>query len=253
MIELFKANVDELGLTASTEHLDGTLERVLTQLRTNTLELSMAGAELAGDTLSLKLRLESKAGHKLPTGFPSRRAWLHVKVVETGGQVVFESGKPRADGTIVGADADEDAAAFERHYDVVTAEDEVPIYESVMQDVEGAVTYTLLQAAGYVKDNRLLPQGFDKATAGEDFATRGLAAVDENFSGGVDEVTYQIDTTGHSGPFEILVEMLYQSISYGFIRDLRLHETDLVNEFLGYYEEMDKMPVVIASLEMTVR
>ncbi len=252
IIKLFKANVDALGLTASTEQLDGTLGRVLNQLRNNAVELSMVDAELAGDNLNLKLRLENKAGHKLPAGFPSRRAWLHVKVVAASGQVVFESGVPRADGTIVGADADADAAAFERHYDVISAEEEVPIYESIMHDFEGRVTYTLLKAAGYLKDNRLLPQGFDKETAGEDFGTKGLAAGDESFRGGVDEVTYQIDTRGHSGPFEVLVEMLYQSISYGFIRDLHQYDTDLVNEFLGYYQEIDKMPVVIATLEITV-
>ena len=253
MINLLRANVDELGLTCSTEHLDGTLGRILNQLRNNTVELTVADAELAGDPLSLKLRLQNKAGHKLPAGFPSRRAWLHVKVVDANGQVVFESGKPRMDGTIMGAGADEDAAAYERHYDVISTAEEVQIYEAVMHDVDDRVTYTLLQAAGYLKDNRLLPRGFDKETADEDFATKGLAAVDQNFLGGVDEVTYQIQTRGHSGPFEVLVELLYQSISYGFIRDIEQYDTDLVKEFLGYYEQADKMPIVIATLEETVR
>jgi hypothetical protein len=252
MINVLKANVDELGLTCSTEQLDGTLGRILNQLRNNTVELAIADAELAGDTLSLRLRLQNKAGHKLPAGFPSRRAWLHVKVVDANGQVVFESGMPQVDGTIVGADADEDAAAYERHYDVISTAEEVQIYEAVMHDVDDRETYTLLQAAGYLKDNRLLPRGFDKETAGEDFATKGLAAVDKSFLGGVDEVTYQVDARGHSGPFEVLVELLYQSISYGFIRDIKQYDTDQVKAFLGYYEEADKMPIVIATLEETV-
>ena len=252
MINLLKDNVDELGLTCSTEHLDGTLGRILSQLRNDTVEVTMADTELAGDALTLKLRLQNKAGHKFPAGFPSRRAWLHVKVVDGNGQLVFESGKPRANGTIVGVDADEDAAAYERHYEIISTEEQVQVYESVMRDLDDRVTYTLLKAAAYLKDNRLLPRGFDNQTAGEDFATKGLAAKDQNFVGGVDEVTYQVHSKGHPAPFKILVELLYQSISYGFIRDIEHYDTDLVREFLGYYQEADKMPIVIATLEETV-
>jgi hypothetical protein len=152
----------------------------------------------------------------------------------------------------VGVDADEDAAAYERHYEMISTEEQVQVYESVMRDVSDRVTYTLLKAAAYLKDNRLLPRGFDKQTAGEDFATKGLAAEDQNFVGGVDEVTYQVHTKGQPAPFRILVELLYQSISYGFIRDIEDYDTDLVRKFLGYYQEADKTPIVIAALEQTV-
>jgi hypothetical protein len=249
MIDMFRSNVEELDLTCSSEDLDDTLERVLTQLRQNTVALTVADAEVAGDALSLTLRLTNMAGHKFPAGFPSRRAWLHLTVRDSNGQVVFESGKPRVDGTIVGADADDDAAAYEKHHDAISASDQVQIYESVMQDLEGDVTYTLLKATRYVKDNRVTPLGFDKETADEDFAVLGLAAVDENFAGGSDEVTYQINTQGHSAPFKVSAELLYQTIAYPFVRDIEQYDTDLVREFLEYYEEAEKWPVVVASLE----
>ena len=51
-----------------------------------------------------------------------------------------------------------------------------------MVDRAGAVTTGLLRATGFVKDNRLLPRGFDKATAGPDIAVRGDAAADGNFN-----------------------------------------------------------------------
>jgi hypothetical protein len=253
MVELLKSHVDELELTCSTDNLDDTLDRVLYQLQNTTLDLSLSDAEVGGDALGLTIRLENLAGHKFPAGFPARRAWIHIRVEDANGQVVFESGRPQVHGTILGCDADESAAEFERHYDVISDPAEVQIYESVIQDMKGKVTYTLLQAADYVKDNRLLPRGFDKESADDTFAVKGLAAVDENFVGGMDEVTYQMSTKGYEGPFEVAVDVLYQSIAHGFIRDLEQYDLPLVQQFLGYFEAADKAPVIVASLRQTVK
>ena len=68
-------------------------------------------------------------------------------------------------GQIAGNDNDADATRFEPHYNEIKAADQVQIYESIMVDQAGAVTTGLLTAVRYVKDNRLLPRGFDKRTA----------------------------------------------------------------------------------------
>ena len=253
MISLLQANVDELQLTCSTENLEDTAERVNTMLSEKSVAMAVTDARVAGDALSLTLRLTNMAGHKFPGGFPARRAWLHFEVTDGSGQVVFESGKPRVDGSIVGADADVDRTAYEKHHDVVSEPEQVQMYEPVMYSLEGDVTYTLLEAASYIKDNRITPLGFDKRTAGENFAVQGLAAVDEDFVGGSDDVTYQINTQGHSGPFNVTVELLYQSIAYPFIRDIQQYDTPSVAEFLGFYEQADKLPVVVASLQQTLQ
>ena len=52
------------------------------------------------------------------------------------------------------------------------------MYESVMRDVNGDVTTGLLRGTEYIKDNRLLPRGFNKATAMPDIAVRGAAQQD---------------------------------------------------------------------------
>jgi hypothetical protein len=59
----------------------------------------------------------------------------------------------------------------------------VQIYESILGDAGGAVTTGLLSGAQYLKDNRLLPHGFDKQTAEPDIAVRGEALSDPDFTG----------------------------------------------------------------------
>ena len=79
------------------------------------------------------------------------------------------------DGSIQGNDNDADAARFEPHYTEITRPDQVQIYESIMVGPDGALTTGLLTAVRYVKDNRLLPRGFDKRTAEQDIAVHGDA------------------------------------------------------------------------------
>jgi hypothetical protein len=107
MLRLFRANVAELGLTASTGQLDATITRTLDQLRKDTATLSIVETALRDNELSAVLKVENKAGHKLPTGYPSRQVWVHFKVTDTRGQIVFESGGIGDDGSISGGDDNE--------------------------------------------------------------------------------------------------------------------------------------------------
>lgn len=181
-------------------------------------------ASIASDTLRLRLRIDNDTGHKLPSGFPSRRAYLHVTVTDAEGGVVFESGAMNPDGSIVGVDADV-GLGFEPHYDGVISDGarEVQVYESVMADLDDDMTYTLLRAAGYLKDNRLLPRGFEKDGAPAEIAVIGTAYGDEDFIGGSDRVVYSI-ALGGAEALNITAELNYQPIGYGFVRDLMYGE-----------------------------
>ncbi len=120
----------------------------------------------------------------LATGFPARRAWLHLTVQDANGQVVFESGATNPDGSILGNDNDLDPAAYEPHYLSIDSPEQVQIYEAIMGNVDGQVTTILLAAAQYLKDNRLLPTGFDKSSVLDDIAVRGTALGDDDFGAG---------------------------------------------------------------------
>ena len=253
MLNLFRTYGEELGLTARSEQLDATLARTLQRLEDKTARLSIGQARLDGDKLILSVEVSSSAGHKFPTGFPSRRAWLHVTVTDAGVRTVFESGAPRPNGSIVGCDADDDEGAYEPHHERITNADQVQIYETVMQNSDGEVTYTLLRGASYAKDNRLLPAGFDKGTAPQDIAVLGAAAQDEDFAEGADRVQYEIDVQSAAAPLTVSVELLYQSLSFRFATDLRQEGTELVEQFIRFYDDMEKVPVRVVSDRKTVR
>ena len=253
MLGMLKAHATELELTCSSAHLDASLDRLLTQVQEHAASLSFPSAQLSGSEVKVVLELRNLAGHKLPTGYPSRRMWIHLQVTDGSGKVVFESGQPRADGGIVGEDGDADEMAYEPHHDVITKPDQVQVYQSVMVNSDGEITRALLRAARYIKDNRLLPQGFDKGTAGEDLAVRGQAAQDANFIGGSDQIVYAVDVGSASGPFTIMAELLYQTLSYRFAKDLESGGAEAAKRFATYYAETDRMPVILTRAEHTVR
>ena len=255
MVNLLKLNAADLGVTADGVHLTDTFDRTLAQLEGGETATLTAQATRTGDTLKVEVGVENKAGHKLPSGLPSRRCWLHVVVTDTKNNTIFESGKPLAGGGIEGDDGGDphpDSPAYEYHYDTITSADQVQIYEPIMLNTDGEVTYTLLRAYSYAKDNRLLPAGFDKDNAGPDIAVHGVAEGDNDFVGGSDQVTYEIRVAGAQGQLNILVELLYQTLSQPFVDDLENTGTDLVNSFMGMYLQTANDPVVLAEVQPPV-
>ncbi len=239
----------ELEVTADPAHFAATQTRVADQIGTRSATLTLTSLGLENGVVTAELQVAPMTGHKFPASFPSRRAWLHFTVTDAAGKVVFESGAHSADGTIAGNAADADPAAFEPHYDVITNADQVQIYEPIMGNNEGQVTYTLLRAARYLKDNRLLPAGADKAALPADIAVYGDAQPDANFVGGSDTVTYRVDTQGAQGPFTVAAELLYEPLSYRFVQDLLADKTALTERFGGYYRGTDKTPLLVAAIE----
>jgi len=252
MLVLMRDNIDELGITASSSQFDDTITRLDDLLENQTASLVIGNAGIAGNIISLDVGIEQLAGHKFPTGFPSRRAWLHVTVTNSSGKIIFESGKPGRGGTIDGCDADITPDLYEPHYDVIYRQDQVQIYEAIMQDPDGHVTYTLLRAAEFVKDNRLLPLGFDIQNAAKGIAVKGEAVNDADFTDGYDQVSYQINTGAYYGPFTVRVELLMQTISYRFIQDLYNDQNALADKFLELYGSTEIMPVLVTSAESII-
>ena len=248
MLEILANWGGDLEVSASQEEFRETIARVEEQLAKNTAALTLNELTITDGNLEAEIQVDVFTGHKFPTSIPTRRAWLHFVVTDSSNQVIFESGKQNPDGSIQGNAADMDPLAYEPHYELITQPDQVQIYEGIMQNSDKEVTYTLLRAGSFAKDNRLLPVGEDKENLPADIAVYGLAAQDANFIGGSDLVRYRVDTSGYEGPFTITVELLYETLSYRFVQDLLLDETELTERFGAYYNSSDKTASLIDSL-----
>jgi hypothetical protein len=227
----------EMGVTALPQELDATARLAAENLATQSARVRVDPV-LSDGRLAVDVSIENLVGHKLPSGYPSRRAWIHLAVRDGNGRVVFESGAFQADGSIAGNVNDSDGTRFEPHYTEITSPNQVQIYENVMVDHAGAVTTGLLQGVRYVKDNRLLPDGFDKATAPWDVAVHGEALADADFVGGGDVVRYLVEVGAAPGPFTVEAGLWYQPIGYRWARNLAEYSTRESARFVGYFDSM---------------
>ncbi len=229
---------DELGVAALPQELDASAEGTLAHLRDAAAHLTIERASVINGRLAVDLVVENLSGHKLPTAYPSRRAWIHLTVRDGSGRQLFSSGAITPSGAIAGNANDENRAAFEPHYRQITQPDQVQIYESILANQAGAVTTGLLEAVRYAKDNRLLPHGFDKATAIPDIAVHGDAETDADFTGGSDRIQYAIDISGAQGPLTIEAELLFQPIGFRWADNLRGYTAAETARFVSYYDRM---------------
>jgi hypothetical protein len=252
MIRLLNRFRTELGVEALPQELESAASLTIQQLERISASVSIAGAAMVDGLLEIDVDVRNLTGHKLPTGYPSRRAWLHLVVRDRDGRALFESGAVEPTGLIRGNDNDDRADAFEPHRREITAADQVQIYEAVMADSKGMVTTGLLRGVRYVKDNRLLPRGFDKATANADIKVHGEAAEDTDFTGDGDRVRYAVRVGSATGPFTIEAALRYQTIAYRWAQNLRDYDAMEPKRSVRMYEAMADSSVVILARSRVV-
>jgi hypothetical protein len=252
LTEIFNRNALDLGVRAMPQELSNAIRRTVEHLESESARVSVTSAPVTDGKLRATVSVSNLAGHKLPTAYPSRRAWLHLVVLDGRNRVAFESGRLTPEGAIVGNDNDADARRYEPHHDVISRPEQVEIYEAIMADPRGAVTTVLLSASEFVKDNRLLPRGFAKDSADPNVAPRGGAAQDPDFVGGGDRVSYSVDVSRTQGPWRVQAELYYQPIGYRWAHNLDSVPAAEPARFTAYYRAMaPSSAVVLARAEAT--
>ena len=250
MLKLMRDNKEALGIDAMAEHFDSTIAATLRMLQVQSLDLDFQAGNLTGDTMRFSVSLVNKAGHKFPSGYPSRRAWVEFELFDEMGNSIFHSGEVNADYELV----DEDPV-FEPHHRVIREESQVQIYEMVTGDVNGEFTNVLERAAYALKDNRLTPQGFSVADPVYDTTQIvGEAFTDPDFNRnamgqegtGADIVRFHIPNLGYEGALSARVRVWYQSLPKKWMDPLFEYSSPEIDTFKSMFDAADNSPILIA-------
>ena len=260
MLEIMRDNIELLGLTATAEHFDSTLLWTQQLLTEHSVELITPESFQFIETeleLNPTIRLRNKAGHKLPSGYASRRMFIEF-IVHSGTDTTFHSGKLDPTGSRIMGSDDVGLDDYEPHYDIITDDSQVQIYELVAADVESNPTNVLEQAAITVKDNRLVPLGFSENHFAYDTTQiKGNALLDWNFNydsstygTGTDAITYVFDNptwTIGGWEWEITINIWYQSMPPRWVESMFDYDVAAINDFQPLYEAGGTQAVLVTS------
>ena len=252
MLRMLSNYRQDLSVAALPPELNIAAQRTENFLQSESARVSFPKVEADSGKLHVDVLVENLTGHKLPTAYPSRRVWLHVIIRDRSGRTIFESGALNPDGSIKGNINDADPSRFEPHRREITSSDQVEIYEPVLKDSEGHVTTGLLNAVGYLKDNRLLPSGFDKDSAAKDIAVVGDAVEDRNFTDKGSLVRYSTTIAPSAGPFHIEAELWYEPIGFRWAHNLGAYQAEEPQRLVSYYNSLASgAAVVLTKAEAT--
>lgn len=245
--KMIRENYTELGINSGVSNLDTTSYYTLENLKSNSIETS-SNVNYNDKEILIDVTLKNITGHKLPTGFPSRRLWVHFYAINETGDTIFESGKFDKHGIII------TQAGFEMHHDTISNEENVQIYEAVLGNTQNEETTILLEASQYLKDNRIPPIGFVNGQPYDSLiAITGKAREDGDFNinsigvegSGSDRITYKFPYTGNTLKYGY--EICYQSIKPSYTNHISESSTNESKQFMQMFnsESLPKTEVIL--------
>ncbi len=254
MLNILKNNKSYLGIDVPDSNFDSTILYTNNNLTKNSISISLNQDSLNADTSYFSLTITNKAGHKFPSGYPSRRAVVQFVVVKSNGDTLFKSGifGDTYEVTNIGA-------PYEKHHDIIKMQAQTQIYEMIIGDVNNNKTTVLERAANLLKDNRLVPTGFTTSHYAYDTAkidNDALADADfnKNSAGvqgtGKDIIHFHIPSNGYDGIVNVYAKIYYQSVPPGWLQEMFSYSTALIDTFKSMYQASDKNPVLCASKEL---
>ncbi len=177
--------------------LQATENAILAQAASETADIAVTQVDRGRDTLTAKVTVRNKAGHKFPSGVGFRRAFVEFVVRDEAGKALWASGRTDAMGVIgdgtgkpVAGELWWDAAckarvepetrAHQAHFQTIRRQSEVQIYQELVAapgdepaprdgveprcgeeaEASGPLTTSFLSVCKRVKDNRILPAGY---------------------------------------------------------------------------------------------
>lgn len=250
MTQLLRDNRQSLRISTPADAFDRVIAESRKMLQQDTARISMTTVAIKSETTIVSVTVENLSGHKFPTAYPSRRAWLEFVVRDNQGKIVFESGCVNERGQITDGNgpaipSELAGGPTQPHYETISSSQQVQIYETFMQDTEGILTFALLRGSQFKKDNRLLPKGWSEQHVHAE-TTRPIGIDDDsNFAAGIDGVNYELHLP--SGLYKLEARLLFQSLSSRYVAELLNVDTPEVKLFAGLYDKANFAPEVIST------
>jgi len=195
----------------------------LKMAREQTATVKIVSMKREGGGITAQVQVKNLTGHKFPTGVNFRRAFIEFKI-QAGDKTLWASGATDEWG-VIGTRKNNvftslkseffTDQAFQPHHQTITKEDQVQIYEELVAGSDGNFTTSFLSLKTVVKDNRLLPHGWNPANAEADVISPAGISEDKDYrnSEGMDLITYNV-TLDAPPDTEIAVSatLYYQSL-----------------------------------------
>ena len=248
MVKILKQNKSQLGINIADRYFDSTIIATNYLLKQKTLGVTLLSDSVTIDTAYFKVRLVNKAGHKFPSGYPSRRAVMQFIVKDANGDTVFKSGIFNPDYTVSGENS-----SFEPHRNYIRQNNQTQLYEMVMGDVNSQFTTLLERATILLKDNRIPPEGFTNSHLSYDTTKISLDAInDPDFNKlnttegtGRDFVHFNVPVTGIMGTLTATIKVYYQAVPPKWLNEMFGNSSAEIDTFKAMYHASDKLPVLI--------
>ncbi|HMO90575.1 MAG TPA: multiheme c-type cytochrome [Pirellulaceae bacterium] len=256
MTRILRDNRAELGIKTPASAFDRSLERIQTFLRQETGSIEIGQITREGDLLAIPVTVRNRSGHKLPTAYPSRRLWVELTVIDAEGQTVFQSGVCNEQGELVDGQgnvlpSELAGGPILPHFNEIREPRQVQVYESIMADAVGDKTFYLLRGATFMKNNRLLPLGWDGGHADAEATKPAGIDGDPDFIGGEDQLRFLVPTKG-TAPYRVHARLQFQTISPRHAAELFGNPIPEVRQFEAMYTAADRKPELIDEAEATV-
>jgi len=206
--------------------------------RRETATIEVASLTKSETALEATVSIQNLAGHGLPSGVGFRRAFLTFEVLDAAGKVIWASGRTNSAGAIVKGltedvlpteffyDPAKRRQVFQPHYEVITDEGQVQIYEEVITDSQGKITTSFVGLDQVLKNNRLLPKGwradgpFGEFTRPHGDAERDPEYINQSGATGGDRIVYRIPLDERTrAAVSVQVTLNYQAIPPSYLKD----------------------------------
>lgn len=206
--------------------------------RRETATISVSELSRSDKAIEARVEVRNLAGHDLPSGVAFRRAFVTFEALDASSNIVWASGRTNSVGAIVKGTSDEilptefffDPATrkqvLQPHYETISDEGQVQIYEEVIADSQGKITTSFVGLDKVLKSNRLLPKGwrangpFAEYTRPHGDAEHDPEYINSSGATGMDKILYRIPLTDRTRTIvSVRVTLNYQAIPPYYLKE----------------------------------